>query len=75
MKPENVPREVLRGMDRNLEVKDDRAYYLMNRIWTPKFGGYRDVVMNEGHKKKNTPFILAWTRCIWTSRSFIGGQT
>lgn len=50
MKPENVAGEALRGMDKNLEVKDDGARYLMNRIWTPKFGGFRDVVMNKAHK-------------------------
>ena len=52
MKPEKVTDEALRGMDKNLEVKGDRVYYFMNRIWTPKFGGYREVVMNEAHKTK-----------------------
>ena len=39
-------------MDKNLEVKGDGADYIMNRIWTPKFGGYRDVIMNKAHKTK-----------------------
>ena len=52
MKPEKVMDEALRGMDKNLEVKGDGVYYFMNRIWTPKFGGYREVVMNEAHKTK-----------------------
>lgn len=41
--------EALRGMDKNLEVWGDGVRYLMNQIWTPKFGGYRDVVMKEAH--------------------------
>ena len=47
LKPENVTGEVLRGMDKNLEVKGDRVRYFMDRIWTLKVGGFRDVVMNE----------------------------
>nr|KAJ0192528.1 hypothetical protein LSAT_V11C800438660 [Lactuca sativa] len=52
LKPKNVVGEALRGMDNNLEVKDDGARYLMNRIWTPNFGGFRDVVMNKAHKTR-----------------------
>ncbi|KAI3750191.1 hypothetical protein L2E82_20820 [Cichorium intybus] len=52
LKPENVANEALRGMDKNLEVKDDGARYLMNRIWTPRFGGFRDIIMNEAHKTR-----------------------
>ena len=40
LKLENVRGEASNGMDRNLEVKDDGARYLMNRIWTPKLGGF-----------------------------------
>jgi len=40
MKPENVTSESLRGMDKNLEAKGGRALYFMNRIWTPKHGGF-----------------------------------
>ena len=46
----NVAGEALRGMDKKLEVKNDGVYYFMDRIWTPKFGGFREVVMNEAHK-------------------------
>ena len=52
LKPEKLTDESLRGMDKNLEVKGDGVYYFMNRIWTPKFDGYREVVMNEAHKTK-----------------------
>ncbi|KAI3523720.1 hypothetical protein L1887_02068 [Cichorium endivia] len=62
LEPENVANEALRGMDKNLEVKNDGARYLMNRIWTPRFGGYRDVIMNEAHKTRYS-VILGPTRC------------
>ncbi|XP_023744974.1 uncharacterized protein LOC111893140 [Lactuca sativa] len=52
LKPKNVTGEALRGMDKNLEVRDDGVRCLVNRIWTSKFGGFRDVVMDEAHKTR-----------------------
>ena len=52
LKPENVAGEALRGMDKNLEIKDDGVRYFMNRIWTTMFGRFREVVMNEAHKTR-----------------------
>lgn len=42
--------EGLRGMEKQLEIKDNRARYFMNRIWVPKFSDTRKLVMNEAHK-------------------------
>ena len=52
LKPGNVTNEALRGMDKNLTIKDVGAYYLMDQIWTLKFDGFRYVVMNEAHKTR-----------------------
>lgn len=52
MKAENRTSEALRGMEKNLEVKEDGAYYFMNRIWVPKLEGFKEVVMNEAHKTR-----------------------
>ena len=52
LKPRNVTCEFLRGMDKHLEVKSDGARYLVNRIWIPKFGDYKEVFMNEAHKTR-----------------------
>ena len=41
MKAENRTSEALHGMEKNIEVKEDGAYYFMNRIWVPKLGGFR----------------------------------
>ena len=52
LKPENVACESLRGIDKNSEVKGGGANYFMDRIWTPKLGGFRDLVMNEAHNTR-----------------------
>ena len=52
LKPENVADEALKGMENNLEIKGHGVHYLMNLIWTPKFGGYREVIMNQVHKTR-----------------------
>ncbi|KAD2804281.1 hypothetical protein E3N88_37658 [Mikania micrantha] len=39
-------------MDKQMKKKDDVAYYLMDRIWIPCYGGLRDVVMDEAHKSR-----------------------
>lgn len=50
IKPKNMAGKALRRMERNLEIMGDGVYYFMNRIWRPKLGGFREVVMNEEHK-------------------------
>ena len=52
LKQEAVANENLRGMEKNLEIKEDGARYFMNRIWTPKFGGLRDLILEEAHKSR-----------------------
>ncbi|KAD4584958.1 hypothetical protein E3N88_22559 [Mikania micrantha] len=43
----------MRGMDKQMKAKDDGAYYLMDRIWIPGYGGLREVVMDEAHKSRH----------------------
>ncbi|KAL4564653.1 hypothetical protein LXL04_028721 [Taraxacum kok-saghyz] len=52
LKPEHMLGETLRGMDKKFEARDDGTRYFMDRIWTPRHGGFRDVVMNEAHSTK-----------------------
>ncbi|KAL4583755.1 hypothetical protein LXL04_008338 [Taraxacum kok-saghyz] len=52
LKPEHVLGKSLRGMDKKCETRDDGTRYFMDRIWTPRYGGFRDVVMNEVHTTK-----------------------
>ena len=52
LKPDNVARESLQEMEKELEVKDEGTHYFMNRIWVPKIGGLREVVMHEAHRTR-----------------------
>ncbi|XP_035838797.1 uncharacterized protein LOC118486445 [Helianthus annuus] len=52
LKSENVKAEMLRGMEKQLEPKENGALYFMNRIWIPRFGGLRDLILDEAHKSK-----------------------
>ncbi|KAL4579703.1 hypothetical protein LXL04_015862 [Taraxacum kok-saghyz] len=52
LKPENVAGETLRGLEKKFELREDGTRYFMDRIRTPMWGGFRDLVMNEAHKTK-----------------------
>ena len=52
LKPENVAGETLRGMEKKFELRDDGTRHFMDRIWTPMWGGFRDLVMSKAHKTK-----------------------
>ena len=74
LKPENVTGESLRRMDKNLEVKGEGAYYFMDRIWTPRHGGFRDLVMREAH---NTRYSVhpGSDKMYLDLKSYTGGRT
>ncbi|XP_071708725.1 uncharacterized protein [Rutidosis leptorrhynchoides] len=52
MMEENVKKEGINEKDRNFEVKSDGTRYFADRIWIPKFGGLRELVMDEAHKTR-----------------------
>ena len=52
LKEENIREEALRGIDKHFELKDDRTRHFMNRIWVPKFGNNRSLVMDEAHRSR-----------------------
>ena len=52
LKPEYVSIEALKGMEKKLEIRGDRVYCFMDRIWIPKSGGFREIVMEEAHKTR-----------------------
>ena len=54
LKAENLTHESLRNMDKQLEVKTDGAYYFMDRIWIPHYGGVRSVVMDEAQRSQHS---------------------
>ena len=50
LKPENVGSEGLKQMVKELFPKSDETLYFMDRVWVPKFGNLRELVLNEAHK-------------------------
>nr|GEU57665.1 putative reverse transcriptase domain-containing protein [Tanacetum cinerariifolium] len=51
-KEENVPTERLRGLDKQMERKEDESLYFMDRIWVPLVGGVRTIIMDEAYKTR-----------------------
>ncbi|GKC62128.1 putative reverse transcriptase domain-containing protein [Tanacetum coccineum] len=49
----NTPAEVLRGLDKQFERKEDGGLYFVERIWVPAYGNLRTLIMNEAHATKN----------------------
>ena len=39
-------------MEKQLEIKPDGTRYFMNRIWIPRFGDMRNLILDEAHKIK-----------------------
>nr|GEV94309.1 putative reverse transcriptase domain-containing protein [Tanacetum cinerariifolium] len=52
-KQENVLAERLHGLDQQMERKDDRSLYFMDRIWVPLVGDVRMIILNEPHKSRS----------------------
>ncbi|GKA96800.1 putative reverse transcriptase domain-containing protein [Tanacetum coccineum] len=48
-KVENVPIEMLRGLDQQMEKNEDGGLYFMDRIWVPLVGSVRTLIMDEVH--------------------------
>nr|GEY72459.1 hypothetical protein [Tanacetum cinerariifolium] len=45
----NTLAEMLKGLDKQLERKEDGGIYLDERIWVPIYGNLRTLIMNETH--------------------------
>ncbi|XP_071733907.1 uncharacterized protein [Rutidosis leptorrhynchoides] len=52
MKEENVKEEGISEKDKKFEIKSNGTRYFADRIWIPKFGGLRELVMDEAHKTR-----------------------
>ncbi|GKB47896.1 putative reverse transcriptase domain-containing protein [Tanacetum coccineum] len=48
----NAPAEMLRGLDIQMELRSDGAWYYLDRIWVPLTGDVRTLIMDEAHKSK-----------------------
>nr|GFA69580.1 putative reverse transcriptase domain-containing protein [Tanacetum cinerariifolium] len=45
----NTLTEILKGLDKQLERKEDGGLYLAERIWVPVYGNLRTLIMKEAH--------------------------
>ncbi|GJZ13854.1 putative reverse transcriptase domain-containing protein [Tanacetum coccineum] len=45
-------RDVQRGLDEMIELRNDGALYYLDRIWVPLKGDLRTLIMDEAHKSK-----------------------
>ncbi|GKC44768.1 putative reverse transcriptase domain-containing protein [Tanacetum coccineum] len=52
MKEENLKEENLCGMNKEFETRADGTLRIEKWSWVPRFGGLKDLIMNELHKSK-----------------------
>nr|GFC61894.1 putative reverse transcriptase domain-containing protein [Tanacetum cinerariifolium] len=45
----STPTEMLKGLDNQLERKEDGGLYIAERIWVPVYGNLRTLIMKEAH--------------------------
>ncbi|GKA06562.1 hypothetical protein Tco_0685786 [Tanacetum coccineum] len=45
----NTPAEMLKGLDKQFERKENGGLYLAERIWVQVYGNLRTLIMNEAH--------------------------
>nr|GEX28609.1 retrotransposon protein, putative, Ty3-gypsy subclass [Tanacetum cinerariifolium] len=48
----STPTKMLKGLDKQLERKEDGGLYLAERIWVPVYGNLRTLIMNEAYATK-----------------------
>ncbi|GJR92908.1 hypothetical protein Tco_0265082 [Tanacetum coccineum] len=48
----NTPAEMLKGLDKLFERREDGGLYVTERIWVPVYGNLRTLIMKEAHTSK-----------------------
>nr|GEX17488.1 putative reverse transcriptase domain-containing protein [Tanacetum cinerariifolium] len=48
----NTLAEILRGLDKQFERKDDGELYIVEQIWMPVFGNVRALIIDEANATK-----------------------
>ncbi|KAK1411706.1 hypothetical protein QVD17_38266 [Tagetes erecta] len=52
LKEENLKSESMQGMVKNLVPNSENVMYFANRIWIPRFGNLRELILDEAHKSR-----------------------
>ncbi|GJR23748.1 putative reverse transcriptase domain-containing protein [Tanacetum coccineum] len=55
----NTPAEMLKGLDKQFERKEDGGLYLAERIWVPVYGNLGTLIMNEAHATRYSIYLGA----------------
>nr|GEX26307.1 putative reverse transcriptase domain-containing protein [Tanacetum cinerariifolium] len=65
--------EMLKGLDKQLERKEDGELYLAERIWVPGYGNLRTLIMNEAHAMSSSMAFAVI--CLSSGKGFSGVKT
>ncbi|GKA56815.1 hypothetical protein Tco_0755887, partial [Tanacetum coccineum] len=61
--------EMLKGLDKQSEKKEDGGLYLAERIWVPVYGNLRTLIMNESHATRMKKDIAMYvSKCLTCSK-------
>ncbi|XP_076918628.1 uncharacterized protein LOC143579123 [Bidens hawaiensis] len=52
LKPRYIKAEKLRGLECEFVTKSDGTSYLIDRVWVPRYGNLRKLVLDEAHKSR-----------------------
>ncbi|GJT70017.1 putative reverse transcriptase domain-containing protein [Tanacetum coccineum] len=52
IKEENLKEENIRGVNKEFETRADGTLCIEKRSWVPRFGGLKELIMNESHTSK-----------------------
>nr|GEY77763.1 putative reverse transcriptase domain-containing protein [Tanacetum cinerariifolium] len=65
----NTQAEILKGLDKQFERKEDGGLYVAKRIWVPVYGNSRTLIMNEAHTSKIKKDIALYvSKCLTCSK-------
>nr|GEX20021.1 putative reverse transcriptase domain-containing protein [Tanacetum cinerariifolium] len=65
----NTPAEMLKGLDKQFERKEDGGLYLVERIWVPVYGNLRTLIINEAHATRMKNDIAMYvSKCLTCSK-------
>ncbi|GJX76286.1 putative reverse transcriptase domain-containing protein [Tanacetum coccineum] len=71
----NTLAKMLKGLDKQLERKEDGRLYLAERIWVSAYGNLRTLIMNEAHAIRMKKDIAMYvSKCLTCSKVKAGHQ-
>ncbi|GJW08661.1 putative reverse transcriptase domain-containing protein [Tanacetum coccineum] len=72
-KAKNASAEMLRGLNQQMEKKEDGSLFFMDQIWVPLVGSVRTLVMDKAHASRYTVHLGA-DKTYYDLRDMYGGH-